>query len=388
MIKNDEISLIFFLRMYTHSLINKLLRCLLIKKNLYPKPENLHLSPYERISKEIIDAESQLSRKKHLNIPLNRWQITAREKLIEISGHKPEKRVKNTFLPKKKIETDEYTREKIYLRAGKGIDIPVTVLKSRENDNKKRGLIFLSGSLSGVHVGWGERKVPADNLVIGAGSTIPLEAVKRNITTFCIEMPGYGERQENHLKPTSLDPKVDSFCLSLLTGRSSLGRQTSDVSTVFNWIRNNSDVFNINSKNIVLFGHSTGGTIATYSGAVDENIPAVVASGSIGFIKDTIGRRRNNNGSSIIPNILNWFEMDDVISLIAPRPFYALAGNKDHIWPVEGAFNVVESAKDQLNNCKWETEVVGCIGKHRYYPKETWQCIEKAYQALSNIITS
>ena len=57
------------------------------------------------------------------------------------------------------------------------------------------------------------------------------------------------------------------------------------MSTVFNWIRNNSDAYNINSKNIVLFGHSTGGTIATYSGAVDDNIPAVVASGSIGFIK-------------------------------------------------------------------------------------------------------
>jgi acetyl esterase/lipase len=79
--------------------------------------------------------------------------------------------------------------------------------------------------------------------------------------------------------------------VSLLTGRSSLGRQTSDVSTVFNWIRNNSDAFNIDLKNIVLFGHSMGGTIATNTGAVDETIPAVVPSGSIGFIKDTIGRR-------------------------------------------------------------------------------------------------
>ncbi len=44
----------------------------------------------------------------------------------------------------------------------------------------------------------GRRKVPADNLVIGAGSSIPLEAVRRKITTFCIEIPGYGERQEKN----------------------------------------------------------------------------------------------------------------------------------------------------------------------------------------------
>ena len=278
--------------------------------------------------------------------------------------------------------------KKIYLRVEEGLDIPVTVLKNKRPDNSRRGLIFLSGSVSGVHVGWGERKVPADNLVIGAGSTIPLDAVKRNITTFCIEMPGYGERNEKHLKPTSLDPKVDSFCLSLLTGRSLLGRQTSDVSTAFNWIRNNSDEFNIDPKNIVIFGHSVGGTIATYAGALDENIPAIVASGSIGFIKDTIGRRRNSNGSSIIPNILNWFEMDDVISLIAPRPFYALAGDKDHIWPIDGALKVVTSAKDQLKNCIWETEIIKCSGKHRYYPKESWVCLEKAYDALYKIKTN
>jgi predicted esterase len=383
MIKNNKISIIFYFRMYVHSLINKFSRLLLIKEHLYPNPENFKLSTYEKISIEIANAETLLSRKFHLNIPLKKWQITAREKLIEIAGHKPIKTINDTVCPNKTICTDDYSREKIYLRVEKGLDIPVTVLKSRRPDKLKRGLVFLAGSLSGVHVGWGERKVPADNLVIGAGSTIPLEAVKRNITTFCIEMPGYGERQEKRLKPTSLDQKVDSFCLSLLTGRSLLGRQTSDVSTVFNWIRNNSDAFNIDPNNIVLFGHSTGGTIATYTGAVDENIPAVVASGSTGYIKDTIGRRRNSNGSSIVPNILNWFEMDDILSLIAPRPFFALAGDKDHIWPAEGAVKVLESAREQLKNIKWETEITMCSGKHRYYPKETWSCIEKAYEAIS-----
>jgi hypothetical protein len=44
--------------------------------------------------------------------------------------------------------------------------------------------------------------------------------------------------------------------------------------------------------------------------------------------------------------------MDDILSLIAPRPFFALAGDKDHIWPVEGAFKVVESAREQLKNIK------------------------------------
>jgi hypothetical protein len=142
MIENDKISIIFYFKMYVHSLINKFSRLLLIKEHLYPNPENYKLSTYEKISIEIANAEALLSRKFHLNIPLNKWQITAREKLIEIAGHKPIKTIKDTVFLNKIICTDDYNREKIYLRVEKGLDIPVTVLKSRQPNKLKRGLIF------------------------------------------------------------------------------------------------------------------------------------------------------------------------------------------------------------------------------------------------------
>ena len=76
MIKDDDIPRYYYFRMYAHSLINKLLRLFFISNNPYSVADNLYLSTYESISKEIIDAKTQLSRKYHLHIPLKKWQIT------------------------------------------------------------------------------------------------------------------------------------------------------------------------------------------------------------------------------------------------------------------------------------------------------------------------
>ena len=70
----------------------------------------------------------------------------------------------------------------------------------------------------------------------------------------------------------------------------------------------------------------------------------MMASGSVGYFVNTIAKRGVASGLSVVPGILNWFEASDVISLIAPRSFIAVSGDKDHIFPCEGAKDVVEEA--------------------------------------------
>jgi hypothetical protein len=38
-----------------------------------------------------------------------------------------------------------------------------------------------------------------------------------------------------------------------------------------------------------------------------------------------------------VPGILNWAEMYDIAGLIAPRPLFAEAGEKDDIFPIEAS---------------------------------------------------
>ena len=83
-------------------------------------------------------------------------------------------------------------------------------------------------------------------------------------------------------------------------------------------------------------------------------------------------------GDGIVPGFLEWFDTKDIISLIAPRLFIALSGDKDHIFPYSGAKKLLMMQKlfIKLN----AHEKIICIkvkGKHQYYNKESWEVLDK-----------
>ena len=58
-------------------------------------------------------------------------------------------------------------------------------------------LIFLAGSTSGVHVGWGEVKVPIDHHRVSCGSDILLRAAKDGYFGVGIEQAGLEKGKKN-----------------------------------------------------------------------------------------------------------------------------------------------------------------------------------------------
>ena len=63
-------------------------------------------------------------------------------------------------------------------------------------------------------------------------------------------------------------------------------------------------------------------THATYLGdEASENdwpleISAALIGSCVGYLRETIGRRMNSSGQNVIPGILNWLEMDDILALV------------------------------------------------------------------------
>ena len=69
----------------------------------------------------------------------------------------------------------------------------------------------------------------------------------------------------------------------------------------------------------------------------------------------------------------------DIISLIAPRLFIALSGDKDHIFPYSGAKKVINGARNIYKKLNAAEKII-CIkvkGKHQYYNKESWEVLDK-----------
>ena len=340
------------------------------------RSKNLFLSPSQGIFENIQVNYRHLS---FVNSSLEptQWQLSARKKLAELVGYQARRPLVETVFNQNFVQFDiSYLRSKSYLRVNRCSDIPVTIIKSESVKSKpKPVLIFLAGSTSGVHVGWGEVRVPIDHDRVSCGSDILLRAANDGYLGVGVEQAGFGERQEKHLHKKSSSRTADAFCHLVMQGRSLLGLGATEISSVIDWLIDNANEFEIDSKKIYVYGHSCGGTLAQYCGALDPRIAGIMASGSVGYFENTIAKRGVASGLSVVPGILNWFEASDVISLIAPRSFIAVSGNKDHIFPYKGAKSVVEEASlfYEKFGATRKISALEADGGHRYYGQYSWE---------------
>ena len=340
------------------------------------RPKVLFLSPSQGIF------ENKQVNYRHLSfvdssLEPTQWQLVARKKLAELVGYQAKRPLVETILTQNFVQFDSsYSRSKSYLRVNSCSDVPVTIVKPESIKSKRKPvLIFLAGSTSGVHVGWGEVRVPIDHDRVSCGSDILLRAAHDGYFGVGVEQAGFGERQEKHLHKKSSSRTADAFCHLVMQGRSLLGLGATEVSSVIDWLVDNANEFEIDIKKIYVYGHSSGGTLAQYCAALDPRIAGIVASGSVGYFKNTITKRGVASGLSVVPGILNWFEASDLISLIAPRSFIAVSGVNDHIFPYKGAKSVVDEATlfyEKLGAAH-KISALEADGEHRYYGQHSWE---------------
>jgi Abhydrolase family len=87
----------------------------------------------------------------------------------------------------------------------------------------------------------------------------------------------------------------------------------------------------VDSSKIGMVGKSYGGTMTTYTTALDERIKASVISGYNSTLTDAFSMRGLGNycGAQYLPGLLEWGDIPDVVGLIAPRPLLIESGEKD-----------------------------------------------------------
>ena len=368
------------LKVYKEAFIAKLRKWFLGKKDPYlPLPSKLYLSP----SVGIISSYKKVERKlafSHMKDDPVKWQTIARKKLIEISGYEDNRRFPKIV----KMNTEENLGESIfkrsfYLRVREKTDVPFHLIFKKPIREPCPIFIFLTGSTSGVHVGWGSKVVPIDHQRVAIGADMGKQAAKKGYISVGIEQAGYGERGERKLWKRSTEKTIDASNHLLLLGKTLMGYGASDISSVIDWLLYQNNFFEVNKNRLYLFGHSSGGTLALYASALDIRIKGTLASGSVGNISETVGVRGAPSGDKIIPNFLNWFETPDLLALNAPRSFVGLSGDKDHIYPYSGTKKVINEAKYfyKWMGFKNKINAYKVFGKHQYHAHETWKAWEK-----------
>jgi dienelactone hydrolase len=157
---------------------------------------------------------------------------------------------------------------------------------------------------------------------------------------------------------------------ALLLGRTLIGERVWDVSRIIDWI---STLPRCDATRIAITGNSGGGTIALYAAACDERIAVAMPSCAFCTIAGSIGSIIHCP-CNYVPELLTVAEMADVAGLIAPRPFLAITGLDDEIFPiaaVRSAFARLQAIYQVAGAGSRCALSIG-DGGHRYYKQDAW----------------
>ena len=364
---------------------------LLAKGEFFPHPTappDVELSPSLAHARALDAAPLRLSWSRAKATDPHAWQAAARAKLGALVGYPAQRTTPTARHRTEHPLPSGLKRRRVYLRLWSGADAPVDAIW-REGGGRRPVMICLQGTNSGSHLSWGEARMPPDPAKIAHGGDYARQAAARGYLAICLEQSCFGERAERHMTPRSASATIDTANHAFLLGRSILGERTADVSSLVDWLvggsENDLDLA-VDPARIFVMGNSAGGSVALHAAALDVRIAGVLASGCIGFVRDTIARRRDDSAQNVVPGLLNWLETDDVVGLVAPRPLLAISGTRDHIFPYAGVAAVTESARRVYQAMQAEDNLVAVSanGPHRFYPEIAWPVFERLVGGASS----
>jgi pimeloyl-ACP methyl ester carboxylesterase len=365
--------------MYRIALARKLTRALGGDFDPYPKaPDAARLSPSAANRAAARDPTLALTWRG--GNPLD-WQVRARAKLKDLMGvgvGVGEDVPTVTHQDPPQTDAGGRTRQRWYLRVFAEVDVAIDIVWPSDARGPLPIMLCLQGTNSGAHLSWAEARMPPDPVKIASGLDFAHQAVARGYAAVCIEQRCFGLRREQELGRVSADPCVDAFHHALLFGRTLLGDRVGDVMRVIDWLADGVPGLNLDLARLHALGHSAGGTVALHAAALDERIGALIASGCVGPIRDTLLARGDGAGQNTIPGQLNWFEFADVLALSAPRPVLAVSGLSDHIFPFAGVEMVVADATAVYEALGAGDQLVAVAqaGGHRFDQKVIWPAFE------------
>lgn len=214
------------------------------------------------------------------------------------------------------------------------------------------------------------------NKMIGGERDIALQAVREGYISIALDQRAFGVTKFQN----DIEADVVSSCRTmqmhaLLFGRTLIGERVWDVSRIIDYAVKHLD---INSECIAITGNSGGGTTSLFAAALDTRISIAVPASYFCTFEDSIGFIKHCE-CNYIPGIMELGEMYDIAGLIAPRPFLAVAGDKDDIFPIDAVKKAYEKLCRvyEVAGVRDRCELYIGDGGHRYYKARVWEFIKE-----------
>ncbi|MCQ2742481.1 MAG: alpha/beta hydrolase family protein [Bacilli bacterium] len=265
---------------------------------------------------------------------LDEYKAELKEKLIELLGIK---KIEENACPvtlDKEYEKDmgTYIKIRFTVETEKNNNVPCYLLLPKLGKEKYPLCIVLQGHTNGMYHSIGEVKEPGDE----AGKVnraFGLQAVEEGYAALCIEQRGMGEQKAfKEFRQWENGGKCKFLGFSaLILGRTLIGERCWDVSKVLDVV---STFEQLDMNDIMITGCSGGGTASFYAACYDERIKLSAPDCAFCPYKESI-LAMYHCICNYIPHAYEWFDMQDLSALIAPRKLLVMAGVKDRIFPID-----------------------------------------------------
>jgi dienelactone hydrolase len=265
----------------------------------------------------------------------------------------------------------DYLLEKIQFDNGAGATVPGYVFLPKETKGKSAAILYCHWHSGQYEIGK-EEMLQANHTPEAPGPTL----AKRGFVVLGIDAYCFGER--NGRGPGGPGEKgangeMSASKFNLWVGRTLWGMIIRDDLMALDYLASRPEV---NANRIGTMGMSMGATRAWWLMALDERLGAGVPICCLTRYQNIIQREllKAHGIYYYVPSLLNHFDTEAIVALIAPRPVLFLDGDQDGTSPVDG-IHAIESAVRPvygLYGKDAEFESIVYAGQGHLYTPEMW----------------
>ena len=262
-------------------------------------------------------------------LDFSEWRPKAMDKLLELLGTFPEKVALNPVV-EYSVDEGEYVRQRVIFDTEENMACPAFVLipKSAKKNRSTPAIVCSHG-----HGPLG--KDPVAGIKDDADHVEEIKKMNYNyaeqmalagFVTIAPDLRGFGERRDDGDFLWGRDLCNINFIKGALFGIYPLTLNIWDIRCCIDYLETMEEV---DSERIGMMGLSYGGTITTFTSAVEPRIKAADIIGYVNPFSAFAVGEANFCGSQMVPNLYKYFDTYDIAGMIAPRPLLVEMGTND-----------------------------------------------------------
>lgn len=254
------------------------------------------------------------------------WLRAKRRQFRRLLGEFPNRDPVQARVEDRQIE-DDHIVERVVYETEPGEQVPAIILVPRHREPPFPAVVCL-------HQHAGQWELGKSEVVGHAGNpeqAYAKELCYRGYVTISPDALGFEERRDAS-RPGEEQERLEATRL-LLQGSTLMGKMVWDATRALDYLETRPEV---DRNRIGCIGHSMGGYVTWAAMAADSRIQVGVSSCGISTFAAIMREKIIHSLVLLIPGLLKWGDVPEVIATLAPRPFLIVSAQEDRLFPRDG----------------------------------------------------